>query len=222
MTEIEVQVVAGGFYVEQDGLTYELDGVERDTRRGVRGNLRLRQGDTVVHRTRLSLTADGSRRSFVAKCQEKDVEASEAVILALEDAAGRDRRQAADSAQKTGGGTGGDFSVTVPRITLSELVTEFKKWLLIKDDALLQAPVATVLAHLLGLDPVWLLLVAPPSGAKTEVLRALYGYPQVYALSALTSRTFASGLDMHGAGTPSLLEHAVAARCSSCPRAYSC
>jgi hypothetical protein len=49
-----------------------------------------------------------------------------------------------------------------------------------------------------------LLIVAPPSGTKTELLRATWGVAGVYPLSELTARTFASGLDTHGED-PSLL-----------------
>ena len=59
-------------------------------------------------------------------------------------------------------------------------------------------------AHDLGGQPLWLPLVAPPSGVKTELLRTLWGVPGVYPLSELTARTFASGLDTHG-DDPSLL-----------------
>jgi hypothetical protein len=59
-----------------------------------------------------------------------------------------------------------------------------------------------ILAHRLGGDPVWLLLVTPPGGTKTELIRTLYGYRGIYPLSDLTARTFASGLDK---GDPSLL-----------------
>ena len=59
-------------------------------------------------------------------------------------------------------------------------------------------------AHRFGGTQVWLLLVAPPSGTKTELIRALWGVAGVYPLSELTARTFASGLDTHD-DDPSLL-----------------
>src|SRR5205823_3798233 len=62
-----------------------------------------------------------------------------------------------------------------------------------------------VLAHRLPGDPVWLLLVGPSGATKTEALRSLYDYPSVYPMSDLSARTFASGLDTHGGGDPSLL-----------------
>jgi len=44
---------------------------------------------------------------------------------------------------------------------------------------------ATVIANAQKGDPVWLLLVGPPSSAKSELLRALGDVPEVYRLSTL-------------------------------------
>src|SRR5262249_10425450 len=60
-----------------------------------------------------------------------------------------------------------------------------------------------VAAHRLGGEPVWLLIVGPPSSAKTEMLGFLAELPEVESLSELTARTFASGLT--GPNDPSLL-----------------
>ena len=40
----------------------------------------------------------------------------------------------------------------------------------------------------------WPLLVSPPSGGKTEVIRALTGVTEVYPLGSLTAQTFVSGI----------------------------
>ena len=44
-------------------------------------------------------------------------------------------------------------------------------------------------------DPVFVVLVGPSSGAKSEIIRAFKDVPGVYSLGSLTARTFASGLD---------------------------
>lgn len=69
---------------------------------------------------------------------------------------------------------------------------------------MLRILLGALLAHRLGGDPVWLLLIAPSGGAKTELLSATYLVPGVFPLSELTARTFASGLDSDR-GEPSLL-----------------
>jgi hypothetical protein len=60
---------------------------------------------------------------------------------------------------------------------------------------------ATVVANRMDGDPLWLFLVAPPSGGKTEVIRALDEVPDVYPLSSLTAQTFASGFERKGTET---------------------
>lgn len=205
MAGIDVEQVRGGYLVRASELVYELTGLERDRRRGVRGNLALRKGAEVVFRTRLNLTAAGSRKTFLKACTERGVDADERVLLALDDVA-HSPDEPTVAATKEVFGTMGDFSDEVPRLSLDELILAFKNWLEIKDGALVTVPAAVMLSHLLGLDLVWLLIVAPPSGAKTEVLRALYGFPGVFALSSLTARTFVSGLDTRGASTPSLIQ----------------
>ena len=62
----------------------------------------------------------------------------------------------------------------------------------------------TLRHQLAGGDPVWLVIVAPPSGVKTELVRLLTGVPGIFPLSELTARTFASGLSP-GGEDPSLL-----------------
>ena len=53
--------------------------------------------------------------------------------------------------------------------------------------------IATHIANQIGGDPIWLLTIAPPSNAKTEILRAFNDHPDTYFLSSLTASTFISG-----------------------------
>lgn len=88
-------------------------------------------------------------------------------------------------------------------ITYEELVAVFKKWLIIPDENVIKITLAGYIAHQFRADPVWLLLVAPPSGTKTEILSSASGLPKVQFLSDLTAQTFASG--MKAKEDPSLL-----------------
>jgi hypothetical protein len=78
-------------------------------------------------------------------------------------------------------------------MAMADLQAVFKRWLLLADDDYLPIFTGAVLAHRLTSDPVWLMIVAPPGGTKTEMLASLYGYPGIFALSKLTARTLASG-----------------------------
>jgi hypothetical protein len=81
----------------------------------------------------------------------------------------------------------------------------FARWLLIKDPYLIEVVLAGVVANLLKGDPLWFLIVAPPSSAKTELIRALSRLACVYLLSNLTANTFLSG--QKGKKDASLLPH---------------
>jgi hypothetical protein len=90
-------------------------------------------------------------------------------------------------------------------LDLTGLRAVFAEWLLIEDDMLLEVIVGAVLAHRLGGDPVWPLIVAAPGHTKTEILRSLYDVPGIYPISEITSKTFASGLGGPKDKDPSLL-----------------
>ncbi len=80
------------------------------------------------------------------------------------------------------------------KVGLEEVKQVFKKWLFLKDDNLIDVSLAVIVAnYFLDADPLWLLIVAPSSGAKTEVLRSLDGCRNVYFLSNLTKATLVSG-----------------------------
>jgi len=88
--------------------------------------------------------------------------------------------------------------------TLGDVHAGFREWLA-QPAPELAAPfetvdlaLATIVANRLDGDPLWLFLVAPPSGGKTEVIRSLDGVPDVYPLSSLTAQTFASGFERKG------------------------
>ncbi len=88
---------------------------------------------------------------------------------------------------------------------LSALQEKVGAYLLLEDRDALPVILGAVAAHRLGGDPVWLLIVGPSSGAKTELLNLLTLVPGVFFLSDLTEHTFASGLRTDGRRNPSLL-----------------
>lgn len=80
------------------------------------------------------------------------------------------------------------------------------KWLHLDCDVV-DLALATVLANKALGDPVWILLVAPPSSGKTEIIRGLDKCPTVYPISAVTAHTFVSGWKDEGTDQePSLLK----------------
>lgn len=90
--------------------------------------------------------------------------------------------------------SGPDMAKSAPA-SLADVEDGFRKWLLMPDMGGLRFALAILAGHRIEGDPLWGLLVAPPSGTKTEIVRALEAVPTVYPLSELTARTFASGLE---------------------------
>ncbi len=77
--------------------------------------------------------------------------------------------------------------------SIDKVKEAFGKWLLLRDPFLLEVILGAVVANLLGADPLWLFIVAPPSSAKTEILNSLRGLSFIYSLSSLTPQTLISG-----------------------------
>lgn len=90
--------------------------------------------------------------------------------------------------------------------TIEQLEEEVDKVFLLADRGLVRMVCATVIANRMALDPVWLLLVAPPSGGKTEMIAAIAGLEFVHQISDLTVNTFASGQKKTGKETSLLLK----------------
>jgi hypothetical protein len=91
-------------------------------------------------------------------------------------------------------------------LTLANVKRIVKHFLILPDDALVvDVLLSAVIANRVHGDPFWLFIVNPPSGVKTELIRALNDVPDVYPLSNLTPQTFASGYENKKKAEPSLL-----------------
>ena len=66
-------------------------------------------------------------------------------------------------------------------------------WLYLPDPGPLIVTLAAYVANRLPGDPVWLLLVGPPSSGKTELLNALSGLKDTYSVSTFTEAGLLSG-----------------------------
>ena len=76
---------------------------------------------------------------------------------------------------------------------LTALISIYKKWLYLPDVAPLLAVLGTVAANLVPGDPLWLLIVGPPGGGKTELLQPIAALPSAIATSTLTEASLLSG-----------------------------
>ena len=76
---------------------------------------------------------------------------------------------------------------------LTGCVDTFRLWLHLPDAGALYVALATVAANRAEGDPVWLLMVAPPGGGKTEIIQPLARLPDVHPAATLTEAALLSG-----------------------------
>ena len=93
----------------------------------------------------------------------------------------------------------------LPPISLEELHGTYKKWLKVDSCDLLDIACGVIHATHLPGSPLWLYIVAPPAGAKSETLMPASAFHGCKAISNLTSKTLVSGFKMPDGGDPSLL-----------------
>jgi hypothetical protein len=82
-------------------------------------------------------------------------------------------------------------SLKYPLSIVKETTT---KWLTLEDEKLIDVVCAAFIANQLSADPVWLLVIGPPSTAKTEVLTAVGKSDGAMLISGFTRGTLVSGL----------------------------
>ncbi len=79
-------------------------------------------------------------------------------------------------------------------VRLAECVATFREWLHMPDAGALYTVLATVAANRAPGDPVWLLVVGPPGGGKTETINAIASQPDVFPVATLTEGALLSGV----------------------------
>lgn len=84
-------------------------------------------------------------------------------------------------------------STPVQPIPLADLLATFRKWLYLDDTGGVEVALATVVANRADGDPVWLLIVSPPGGGKTEAIMPLSDLPDVHMAATLTEGSLLSG-----------------------------
>jgi hypothetical protein len=89
---------------------------------------------------------------------------------------------------------------------LSGVVDLFQRRLHLPDPGIVLVTLATVVANLMTGDPVWLLIVGPPSSAKTECLDALCRVEGYLAVSTFTEAGLLSGSSVRGANGGLLMQ----------------
>lgn len=93
----------------------------------------------------------------------------------------------------------------VSELRYDEVYLRFKRWLDLPNQEALWVIFGTILANRISGEPLWLFLVAPPGGGKTELLMPLTGHPEIETTTSLTPATLVSGASLMGGGDPSLI-----------------
>ena len=102
-------------------------------------------------------------------------------------------------------------------VSIEELQKEIEKVYLIKDPYIVELLMAYIIAHFISGDPVWIVIVAPSGGGKSEFINMIYKIKwtppgpdkeeqKVHALSTLSPKTFISGAKAVGRDTSLLLQ----------------
>ena len=81
----------------------------------------------------------------------------------------------------------------------------FKKWLYLDSTMALEVMLATTISQSITGPPIWMFLVSPPGGAKTETLNSLSLFPDIYTTSTLTPPSLISGANIKDGVDPSLI-----------------
>jgi hypothetical protein len=77
--------------------------------------------------------------------------------------------------------------------TIHDTRAVFRKWLHLPDTGALDAVLGSVAANRIKGDPVWLLLVGPPGGGKSEILNAISDLEDAHPAGTLTEASLLSG-----------------------------
>jgi hypothetical protein len=90
-------------------------------------------------------------------------------------------------------------------LSREQIIKGYRKWMHLPNPELLDIIYGTLLGNRLPGDPLWLFLVAPPGGAKSEFLMSLGKAPKVMTTTSLTPHALVSGAVSPGGGDPSLI-----------------
>lgn len=87
----------------------------------------------------------------------------------------------------------------------SEMYAMYQKWLHLPDTRVLDVAFGSIIANRQQGDPIWLFLVAPPGGTKTEIISSLIDAPDIVYKNTLGAKSLVSGQNSINGADPSLL-----------------
>lgn len=96
-------------------------------------------------------------------------------------------------------------AVVVRKTSFEDVEKVFRKWLFLENTDAIKTACAIVLSTKMKGDPLWMMLVAPPGGSKTEIISSFNMCSNVYLTSSLTPHAMVSGANDRDGSDPSLL-----------------
>lgn len=96
-------------------------------------------------------------------------------------------------------------AVVVRKTSFEDVEKVFKKWLYLENTDAIKVSCAIILSTKMKGDPLWMMLVAPPGGSKTEIISSFNMCSNVYLTSSLTPHAMVSGANDRDGTDPSLL-----------------
>lgn len=90
-------------------------------------------------------------------------------------------------------------------VTLEKVFKVFEKWLYKPNRDAIELAIATIISNELQGDPLWLFMVAPPGGSKTEILSSFDKCSNTFITSSLTPHALISGTALKSGRDPSLI-----------------
>lgn len=106
--------------------------------------------------------------------------------------------------QLNGGGSSSP-AIKLEPANAEQAIEAYRKWLHLPNDEVLQVMFGAALANKLQGDPIWLFLVAPPGGSKSELLSSLSRSPIVESTTSLTPHSLVSGASFSNGVDPSMI-----------------
>lgn len=89
--------------------------------------------------------------------------------------------------------------------SIEDVCSTFKKWLFLDNTDAIRVMLASAVSQDIPGPPIWLFLVSPPGGAKTETVSSLSRWERSYLTSSLTPHALISGANWKGDVDPSLI-----------------
>lgn len=127
------------------------------------------------------------------------------LLMTLFKASPRRRQEAVVPAAPGAGEPAPEAAPPPVKTTLKEVKDVFAKWLYLKDLTPVEVMLTTVMSQWIQGDPLWMFLVAPPGGSKTELINSLSTLESVYFTSTLTPHALISGAPLTFGKDPSLI-----------------